>query len=132
MTITFKDARILMRAGFTKREVDEFNKATQPDGKPQPPIDINSDAWRGALAKRRAWTDRIRAEYSIEHNRQLSPELYERIVNEWYSRSGKRNPFIWLTAGYRKVKPRYDFMEMARKRQKAMSQIYRLRRSFKK
>ncbi len=129
MTLSYRDALILRRAGFTKQEVVELNSAVDPSGNPQPPIDLQSSAWLSALANRRHWTDLVRNEYAVTHNRWLSDRVYERIVDQWYAKGRKRTAWAWLKATYL-PKKQIDFAIAARHR--AQQSIHMLRREFRK
>ncbi len=129
MTMKLRDAKILFAAGFTKREIEELNAATDPKGNPQPAIDLSSPAWQATLAKRRNWSDSIRAEYAISHNKFMTRQLYNQVIDQWYDKGRNRTPWDWIKATYRRDK-KIGFINAVKRR--AQRKITSLKKEFGK
>ena len=108
MTISAADADRLRQAGFIESEIEGFANAVTADGKPQPPVNLDSPVWQRVLESRREWwIDKVERGWT-EH------EIISELQN-YYKRDAKRNPFDFLRAEYRPPKKK-DYMEIARKR----------------
>jgi hypothetical protein len=113
LTISANDAARLRQAGFLESEIEGFANAVTSDGKPQPPVDLDSPVWQAVLESRREWwVDKIDRGWT-EH------EIINELQN-YYRRDAKRNPWDFIRAEYKPPK-RKDYMEIARAR--AASQI---------
>jgi hypothetical protein len=110
MTISSEDFDILRKAGFVEYELEQIANAKTPDGKDQPPIDINSPAWRAVIKSRREWTDD-----KIARGWQLDAIINE--VMNYYHKDERRTPFDFLKAEYRPRK-RVDYYAVVRERKK--------------
>jgi hypothetical protein len=115
MTLKELDKHRLYVAGFTNREIEEIANATDPSGKPQPQIDLDSDAWKATIAHRRQTVAKLRADFKRTHGRELDRMTYDRIIDQWYQRGLKRNPFDWLVEAYAKGKKAKTDFVIARK-----------------
>ncbi len=108
MSISMYDADRLRNMGFLDYEIEAIANATDPEGKPQPVINLETDAWVAAMENRRAWWDDKVAKGWEE----------EVIINEimrYYDRDKKRNPWDFLKAEYRPPK-RIDYWQGIRAR----------------
>ena len=114
MTLSANDAMILQMVGFTDREIKEFADAKTPEGKPQPPINLNSPVWIKVMEARMAKAGQIRTIYHKTHKKKLARSKYEQLVNLWYSKS-KANPWDWLKLIYI-PKKKTDFGNAVRNR----------------
>jgi len=102
MTISANDAQKLRDAGFSEWEINELSNARTPDGKDQPPINIDSPAWQAVLKSRKEWTDdKIRRGWRRK-------EIENEIMN-YYNKDTRRTPFDFLKAEYRPRK-RIDYL----------------------
>jgi hypothetical protein len=102
MTISSNDSDKLRQAGFTDWEILEIANAKTPDGKDQPPINIDGDAWKAVLKSRKEWKDdKIKRGW-------LDKEIENEIMN-YYLKDTRRTPFDFLKAEYRPRK-RIDYL----------------------
>lgn len=102
MTLSSDDSQRLRSAGFSDWEINELANARTPDGKDQPPINIDGDAWKAVLKSRKEWTDdKIRRGW-------LDKEIENEIMN-YYLKDTRRTPFDFLKAEYRPRK-RIDYL----------------------
>jgi hypothetical protein len=108
LTISANDAARLRQAGFLESEIEGFANAVTSDGKPQPPIDIDSPVWQAVLESRREWwVDKIDRGWTEQ-------EIINELQN-YYRRDAKRNPWDFIKAEYKPPRKK-DYMEIARKR----------------
>ena len=133
MTLSTHDAFRLGRAGFTRKEIAELASATDLKSNPQPRIDLDSPAWQATLKKRINFMNNVRQDYFIENQRHLTRQLYNLIIDQWYSKGIKRSPWDWLKSTYRRPK-RKDFQTMIQSREarRSAGRLGTLRRQFRK
>ena len=92
--LSIEDARRLKDAGFLEYEIQELSKGKAPDGRDQPPIDLNSPVWQRALDARRGWVaDKV--------NRGWSEIEIETEARRYYVAGAKRSPWDFLKAEYK-------------------------------
>ncbi len=94
MTISFEDAKRLEAAGFLEYEIAAFALAIDGEGKPQPPVILDSPVWLRVLASRREWVDD-----KIE--RGWTDEQITETLMDYYRRKEERTPWDFLKAEYR-------------------------------
>ena len=110
MTLSANDAQRLKNAGFTDYEIDLLSNAKDPEGKDQPPINIDGDAWKATIKSRSDWWD---DKIAKGWNRQ---EIINELMN-YYQRDERRTPFDFLKAEYRPRK-RVDYFSIMREMKK--------------
>lgn len=112
MTITRQDAERLEKSGFTRQEIMEIAQARTPDGKFQPPVDLNDAAWQKTMNLRYNFNIKLRQDFKRTHKRDLTRAQYDGIVNQWYKGGIRKTPFDWLVEAYGKGKKKVsDFIE---------------------
>lgn len=111
MSISSYDALRLERNGFIKYEIDELANATTLKGNPQPPINLDGEAWLATLKSRFEWTQ-------DKEERGWSPQEIENEIMNYYSRDKRRTPFDFLRQSYKPPK-KVDYLEVIRKRAQA-------------
>ena len=108
MTISANDAARLRQAGFIEGEIEGFANAVFADGKPQPPVNLDSPVWTRVLESRREWwIDKVERGW-------IEREIIGELQN-YYRRDAKRNPFDFIRAEYKPPK-KHSYMDIARKR----------------
>jgi len=109
MTITNDDSDRLERAGYLEFEILEFANATNPDGSPQKPINLDSPVWQAMLKSRYDWIqDKI--------ERRWTRDEYTREIMAYYERDKKRSPFDFLKEMYKPPK-KADYLEARRRKE---------------
>jgi len=108
MTISIGDANILRRNHFTDAEIDDLSNAVTPDGKPQPPVDINSPVWRAVIASRRSW-------YMGRVRKGWKRDRINSTIDSYYRRGSKRSIYDFLKAEYQPKKV-IDYMSAIKRR----------------
>jgi hypothetical protein len=118
MSLSDKDADILRMYGFTIREIQEYQTATDPAGNPQPLIDLNSDVWRETILTRQTLLGQIAKQYTKDTGKKISRLRRDAIINGYYSTNIKSSPWDFLKLEYQPRKV-VDFtnnsIEQARK-----------------
>lgn len=104
MTLRYEDRQRLYNDGFTAYEISHYAKARAPDGTRQPPMDIDSPLWQAVRAKRIVRATRIAQDYQKTHGKEISRRYLSRLLNQWYVRHPKADPFDWLKREYRRLK----------------------------
>ena len=108
MTISVGDGNILRRNHFTDAEIQDLANAVTPDGKSQPPVDINSPLWRAVISSRKSWyMGRIRKGWKRAR--------IESTINNFYGRGSKRSIYDFLKAEYQPKKI-IDYMSAIKRR----------------
>jgi len=111
LTISYEDGQTLLAAGFLQYEVDQYAKAVDPAGNPQPAVDLSQPVWQRAMRSRRDWVeDKINRGWS-------EAEIQDELMN-YYRRGEKRSPWDFLKIEYRSPK-RLDYLEAVRRRAQA-------------
>jgi hypothetical protein len=111
LTLSFEAAEQLRAAGFLDYEIEQFATAVDPEGKPQPPVDITTPVWQRAMRSRRDWIeDKISRGWT-------ETEIREELMN-YYRRGEKRSPWDFLRVEYRSPQ-RIDYREAVRRRAQA-------------
>jgi len=109
MTITIEDSDKLERAGYLEFEILEYANATNPDGSPQKPINLDSPVWQAMMKSRYEWTqDKL--------ERQWERDEIKREIMAYYERDKKRSPFDFLKEMY-KPRKKADYLEARRRRE---------------
>ena len=116
--ITKKDASKIYRMGFTHQQVAEMQSSREQ-------INIDSPAWKAALAKRKQYSGSVRSRYYKDVGLTLGREAYDRLVNQ---RRPKNSPWEWLKLTYL-PKKKVDFQRA--KKRRAQSRTARMRRMAK-
>ncbi len=111
MTLSSADAERLLAAGFLEGEVRELAEAKSPDGKDQPPIDLNSPVWQSVMKSRQEWIqDKVARNWTEE-------EILREIM-AYYERGEGRSPWDFIRAEYKPVK-RADYLDARKRRHEA-------------
>lgn len=118
MTISLEDGERLRLAGFLEYEIEQFAAAVDPEGKPQPAINLDTPVWQRVLKSRRDWIDdKVKRGWSDE-------DITESMM-DYYRKSEKRTPWDFLKAEYRPP-TRVDYRAAIRRR--AREEIAELKR----
>lgn len=106
MTISQRDAERLHQAGFLVTEIEALSVAKMPDGKDQPPINLDSPAWQAVLQSRSSWRDRL-------VQKGWDEEGITNEIRDYYRKDDRRSPWDFLKAEYRPQK-KVDYLEARR------------------
>jgi len=110
MTLSVSDANILRKNWFSDEEVQDIANAVTPDGKPQPPVDLNSPLWRSVIRSRRSW-------YMGQIRRGKKKDTINSAIRNYYRKGAKRSIYDFLKAEYMPKKI-VDFMTAYQRRAK--------------
>lgn len=107
-----------MKAGFTEHEVEILSEGRDPSGKDQPPINLNSPAWRIVIDSRQRWRDGL-------YDEGLNTFDIENLITDYYKSYSDANPWDLIKAEYRDPS-NASFKEAQRKRAQArVRRLYR-------
>jgi hypothetical protein len=92
--LTLDDSNRLKDAGYTDWEIGQFSEGRTPDGKDQPPINLNDIPWQKAMTSRRKWKDQLISDGWSEQ------QFVENIYSQ-YNKDIGTSPWDFLKAEYK-------------------------------
>lgn len=120
--ISYADQERLRRIGFTWKEIKAFDAAVDPEGMPQPVVNIaDSPVWQEAIKRRIQVVTGLALAYRADTGKDMTRAKLDSVLNNWYAAGRKRDPFDWLKFEY-KNKDRVADMIPALRRARAKAQ----------
>jgi len=98
----------LRKSGFIQREIDAYDQAKAPDGKPIY-VNIGSETWKKAIESRQDWVNERRRDGWDDWRINTALEGY-------YLLGRGRNPFDFIRAEYKPPQRISDYQEARRRR----------------
>lgn len=104
MTISIRDGEYLIKQGFTKQEVNTIAAAIDPEGKPQPPVDLNTNLWQAVIRDREIIVEKIREQWFRDRETTMSRRQQDYIILQWYAQGLVVDVWDWIKFSYRRDK----------------------------